>query len=45
MIAGTGVLDNYGYQTGKTGEWVGISLAIIVGYRMLGWIIMSLRKS
>ncbi|ESZ90228.1 hypothetical protein SBOR_9382 [Sclerotinia borealis F-4128] len=35
-ISGKGVLDQYGYKTGKTGEWVGILIAIIVGYRILG---------
>ena len=43
-IAGQGVLDQYGYKTGRTGEWVGILLAIILGYRLLGWIALVLRK-
>lgn len=43
-IAGTAVLDQYGYKTGKTGEWVGILLAIVLGYRLLGWVALSLRK-
>ena len=36
-IAGTGVLKQYGYSEGHTGEWVGILLAIVLGYRLLGW--------
>ena len=36
QIAGTGVLETYGYATGRTGKWVGILIGIIVGYRVLG---------
>jgi hypothetical protein len=43
-ISGTAVLDQYGYETGKTGEWVGILLGIVLGYRLLGWVALSLRK-
>lgn len=43
-ISGMAVLDQYGYKTGKTGEWVGILLAIVLGYRLLGWVVLSLRK-
>ncbi|RAL67085.1 hypothetical protein DID88_007865 [Monilinia fructigena] len=43
-ISGKGVLDQYGYKTGKTGEWVGILIAIIVVYRILGLGAMYLRR-
>ncbi len=43
-ISGTGVLGEYGYKTGKTGEWVGILLAIVTGYRLLGLLAMFIRK-
>jgi hypothetical protein len=43
-IAGTAVLKQYNYKTGKTGEWVGILMAIVLGYRLLGWAVLSLRK-
>ena len=43
-ISGVGVLEQYGYKTGRTGEWVGILLGIILGYRLLGWLCMILRK-
>jgi len=43
-IAGTAVLDAYGYKTGKTGLWVGILIGIIAGYRLLGWLVLYLRK-
>ncbi|SPO06048.1 probable ABC transporter [Cephalotrichum gorgonifer] len=37
-IAGTGILDQYGYKTGLAGTWVGILIGIIAGYRLLGWL-------
>ncbi|KAM3079546.1 hypothetical protein ACMFMG_005965 [Clarireedia jacksonii] len=43
-ISGKGVLDQYGYKTGKTGEWVGILIVIIFVYRMLGLLAMYLRR-
>ncbi|KAK6438691.1 hypothetical protein LTR95_005110 [Oleoguttula sp. CCFEE 5521] len=45
LIRGTGVLKAYGYNTGKTGEWVGIMLGIILGYRILGWLVLYLRRT
>lgn len=45
MIAGTGVLENYGYKVGETGKWVGIMLGIICGYRFLGWLVLYLRRT
>jgi hypothetical protein len=44
MIAGTGVLDVYGYKPGLTGQWVGILVAITAVFRLLGWILLVLRK-
>ncbi|KAA6412381.1 MAG: abc transporter [Lasallia pustulata] len=43
-ISGQGVLDTYGYKTGKTGEWVGILLAIVLAYRLLTWVVLRLRS-
>ncbi|PBP16702.1 ABC transporter [Diplocarpon rosae] len=43
-ISGTGVLEQFGYTTGRTSEWVGILLAIIAGYRLLGLLVMLVRK-
>jgi hypothetical protein len=43
-ISGLGVLEQYGYKTGRTAEWVGTLLAIVLGYRLLGWGVMVLRK-
>ncbi|KAJ5943668.1 hypothetical protein N7516_003836 [Penicillium verrucosum] len=45
LIRGTGVLESYGYSTGRTGKWAGILLGIIAGYRVLGWIALYLRRS
>ncbi|KAL4791564.1 P-loop containing nucleoside triphosphate hydrolase protein [Aspergillus venezuelensis] len=45
QIRGTGVLDEYGYSTGNTGKWVGILLGIIAGYRLLGFLALTLRRS
>ena len=44
QIAGTGVLETYGYATGRTGKWVGILIGIIVGYRVLGWLALHFRS-
>ena len=44
-ISGQGVLDTYGYKPGKNGEWVGILLAIVLGYRLLAWVVLIMRKS
>ncbi|KAL8946809.1 MAG: hypothetical protein Q9222_006847, partial [Ikaeria aurantiellina] len=41
-IDGKGVLAQYGYHEDKTGEWVGILIAIIVVYRLLGWLVTHL---
>ncbi|KAL1629956.1 hypothetical protein SLS54_000815 [Diplodia seriata] len=44
-IAGTAVLKAYGYATDKKGEWVGILVAIVFAYRLLGWLALYLRKT
>jgi ABC-type multidrug transport system permease subunit len=43
-IAGTAVLESYGYRTDRTGVWVGILIVIIAGYRILGWAVMYLKR-
>jgi hypothetical protein len=43
-FSGLAVLDQYGYNTGLTGQWAGILLAIVLGYRLLGWAILWARK-
>lgn len=43
-FSGQAVLDQYGYETGHTGRWVGILLGIILGYRLLGLFVLWVRK-
>lgn len=38
-IAGTAVLQQYGYALNKQGEWLGIMVIIILGYRFAAWVI------
>jgi hypothetical protein len=44
MIAGTAVLDAYGYKLGQTGKWVGILIAITAVFRLLAWVLLVWRK-
>ncbi|KAK7952711.1 uncharacterized protein PG986_008439 [Apiospora aurea] len=43
LIAGQGVLDQYGYEPGHMGRNVGILLAIVLGYRVAGWLVLKVR--
>jgi len=43
-IAGSGILDQYGYKAGLNGTWAGILVGIIAGYRLLGWAALAFRK-
>jgi len=43
-IAGTQVLDAFGYPTGRTGRWIGYLLLIILGYRLLGLLVLYVRR-
>ncbi|KAM0723909.1 hypothetical protein Q7P37_000899 [Cladosporium fusiforme] len=45
LVKGTGVLENYGYDVGNTGKWVGIMIGIIAGYRALGWLVLWIRRT
>ena len=45
QVQGSAVLKNYHYNAGNTGKWVGIMLAIVLGYRLLGWLVLYLRRS
>ncbi|KAI1075377.1 P-loop containing nucleoside triphosphate hydrolase protein [Whalleya microplaca] len=44
QIAGQGVLDVYGYKTGHLGRNVGIMVSIIVGYRVVAWLVLMLKR-
>jgi hypothetical protein len=43
-IDGTKVLESYGYSTGNVGKYVGYMLVITLGYRLLGWLTLYLKK-
>ncbi|KAK5425418.1 hypothetical protein LTR34_011123 [Exophiala xenobiotica] len=43
-IEGTAVLQAFNIASDKMGEWIGIMIAIITGYRVLGYIVLQLRK-
>jgi hypothetical protein len=38
------VLGVYGYEVGNVGKYVGFMLAITLAYRVLGWLVLYLRK-
>ena len=45
-IDGRAVLQEYGYrQDGNGGKWVGIMLAIMVVYRLLGWVVLMMKRT
>ena len=44
-IDGKAVLQTYGYATGRTGKWVGILLAIILVYRLMGYLALKLSRT
>ncbi|KAF3483944.1 uncharacterized protein GIQ15_03268 [Arthroderma uncinatum] len=44
-ISGKGVLDAFGYATDKQGQWAGILIAITAVYRILGWIVLYMKKT
>lgn len=44
-IRGTAILQAFNYRTGLEGEWIGIMIGIIVGYRILGWLVLVLKKT
>ncbi len=44
-IRGTAILEQFGYTTGLQGEWIGIMIGIIAGYRILGWLVLVIKKT
>lgn len=44
LIDGKAVLSYYDYSPGQLGETVGYMIAIIAVYRLLGWVVLYLRK-
>lgn len=43
-IDGKGVLATYNFDTQNTGKYVGYMLLITLGYRLLGWLVLYLRR-
>lgn len=44
MVEGKAVLGMYGYNTENAGRYVGYMLVIVFAYRVLGWVVLMLRK-
>ena len=44
-IPGQSVLDSFGYVPGWERLWVGILLCIVLGYRLLTWVVLVLKKT
>ncbi|KAI8940787.1 hypothetical protein NX059_002052 [Plenodomus lindquistii] len=44
LVEGKAVLGRYGYGTGNVGKYVGYMLVIVFAYRVLGWVVLVLRK-
>ncbi len=44
-IRGTAILEAFNYQTGLEGTWIGIMIGIIAGYRILGWLVLVIKKT
>ncbi len=44
-IRGTAILEAFNYRTGMEGKWIGIMIGIIAGYRILGWLVLVLKKT
>ena len=44
-IPGQSVLDQYGYVPGWEKLWVGILLCIVLGYRLMTWAVLIVKKT
>lgn len=44
-IRGTAILEAFNYHTGLEGTWLGIMIGIIVGYRVLGYLVLVIKKT
>jgi hypothetical protein len=44
-IRGTAVLEAFNYKTGLQKTWIGIMIGIIFGYRLLGWLVLVIKKT
>ncbi|KAF2861199.1 putative ABC transporter [Piedraia hortae CBS 480.64] len=44
QVNGTTVLKRYGFEKQSTGHWIGVLIAIIAAYRLLGWLVLYFRR-
>jgi hypothetical protein len=44
-IDGNAVLATYNFDTNGMGKYIGYMLLIILGYRLLGWVVLRLRRT
>ncbi|EFQ99789.1 hypothetical protein MGYG_02802 [Nannizzia gypsea CBS 118893] len=45
QISGEGILNSFGYATNKQAQWAGILISITAVYRILGWLVLYLKKT
>ncbi|EZF33721.1 hypothetical protein H101_02726 [Trichophyton interdigitale H6] len=45
QISGKGILNSFGYATDKQAQWAGILISITAVYRILGWIVLYMKKT
>ncbi|KAI5792566.1 P-loop containing nucleoside triphosphate hydrolase protein [Peziza echinospora] len=45
LISGKVVLSQFGYNEEKTKLWVGILLCIVLGYRLLTWVVLVMKRA
>ncbi|EZF25552.1 hypothetical protein H112_02130 [Trichophyton rubrum D6] len=45
QISGKGILNSFGYATDKQSQWAGILISITAVYRILGWIVLYMKKT
>ena len=45
LVSGKGVLSQFGYNEEKTKLWIGILLCIVLGYRLLTWVVLVMKRT
>ncbi|MCJ1478263.1 hypothetical protein MMC13_006940 [Lambiella insularis] len=45
LTDGKSIVEGFGYDVGDTGQWVGTLLAIVVGYRLLGYLVLLIKRT
>ncbi len=44
-IRGAAILEAFNYHTGLESQWVGIMIEIIMGYRVVGYLVLVIKKT